>query len=176
MKTLKTIFLLVSVLTLSCSENDGSEDEQQSTQGSISIAFTNGGGFAMENIVATISNYYETSQTLSINITADTEGPSGGKLTLTVVDNDTTFQALVNGTKFPIGDTSKSFYATLRYVDNSSTFTGISGSLDISTIEDNLNGDADKLRLNAVFSSFDGSVIMNSTISDLILDCFECAG
>lgn len=176
MKTLKSILLLVFLFTLSCSENDSSEDEQQQTQGSISIAFTSGGGFVMENIVATLSNYYETDKTLSMNITADAEGPGGGKLTLTIVDNDSAFQALVNGNQFPIGDTTKSFYATLRYVDNTSTFTGATGSLDIISFQANLDGNSNKALLSAVFSSSDGTVIMNSTISDLILNCLECAG
>ncbi|GGD21857.1 hypothetical protein [Hyunsoonleella pacifica] len=176
MKILKSILLLVFVFTLSCSESENSEEEQQQTQGSISIAFTNGDGFVMENIVATLTNYYETDQTLNINITADAEGPSGGKLTLTIVDNDDSFQALVNGSQFPIGDNTKSFYATLRYVDNTSTFTGATGSLDIRSFQANLNGNSNKALLSAVFSSSDGTVIMNSTISDLILNCIECAG
>lgn len=170
MKTIKIFALFLILINLSCSDSDDSQEEQLA-QGSISIAFTDGGGFVMENIKATVSNDYTTSNTLSINVTASAEGSSGGRLTLNIVDNDDSLKALVKDNKIPIGDTSKSFYATVKYIDNSREFNGLIGAFEV----DNYVSNGKTAVLSGTFSSTnDNFVNILSSINSLILNCPSC--
>lgn len=172
MKTIKTLVLFLFLINLSCSKSDDTQEEQNSP-GSVSIAFTNGGGFVMENIKATVSNDYTSSNKLTVNITGSAEGSSGGSFTMSIVDNDDNFSALAKDNSIPFGNTTKSFYATARYTSNSIDFEGLTGTLDVTKYEENTNSKT--ALLNATFSPSNGSgVIMLGTISGLVLRCTSC--
>lgn len=170
MKLLKTLFLLLLLVSFSCSEKENTEEEQQQTEGAVSFTFADGRSFIVENVNATVTNLYSFSDTKTITITGTAGG--SGELTLTLVDKDNDFKAVVNENEFPFGDTSKSFYATIRYVDNSSTFTGGAGTFDILDYEENTNSGTSKL--SGIFNTANNSTWMLGNISELVIRCLEC--
>ncbi len=93
----------------------------------------------MENIKATVSNNYKTSNKLTVNITGSAEGSSDSRLTMSIVDNDDSFNALAKDSSIPFGDTSKSYYVTATYVSNSRDVVGLAGTLDVTKYEENTN-------------------------------------
>ncbi|WP_298553391.1 hypothetical protein [uncultured Algibacter sp.] len=173
MKTIKTLALFLFVLTFSCSESNDSEDVKQQEQGSISIAFTDFGGFVMENIVATISNNYEATNNISINVKADAEGASG-KLTLTIVDNSD-IEAFKTGEEYAFSDNTAPIYVTASFVNINRDFTGSTGKLRITKFEENVNGNSKLIKISGTFNvTGTGFTTMLSTINDLILTCNSC--
>jgi hypothetical protein len=174
MKTIKTLALFLFVITFSCSESDDSnEEKQQLEQGSVSLAFTDGGGFVMENIVATVTSNYENSNTLSILIKANAED-SGGILTLNIVDNDASIEAFKFDDEYSYQNNVSSVYATATYVDSSRDFSGTVGRVRITKYQENVNGNSKATKISATFNITGNFVTMLGNISGLVLNCEEC--
>lgn len=166
--------LLLFVCILSCSESDDSKDDQQQAQGSVSFAFIDGGGFVMENIVATISNNYETTNTLTIRIKANSEGNSSGILTLNIVDNDANNEAFKIDEEYSYRSNADPIYLTATYVDTNTDFKGTTGRVRVSKYEENVNGNSKSIKINAIFNITGGFKTMLGNISGLVLNCEDC--
>lgn len=164
---------MVSLLTLitmfSCSTDEENQVELP-TQGNVSIALSNGAGFAVENLEATITNQYDIANTTTITITG-TAG-STGTIEITIVDNDNSFMALVNENSIPIGDTSLSFYATIEYESDNFNLSGQAGTLEIINYTE--FNDQNYSEIDATFSTAGNSNTMTSSILDIILNCESC--
>lgn len=170
MKLFKILCLLTVITAFSCSK-DTDDTSDLPTQGSISLALSNGAGFPVENLEATITKQYDTDKRTTITITG-TAG-SSGKVKITIVDNDDSFNAIVKDNSFPIGDTTKSFYMTVDYESDNFNLKGAGGTLKITNYSE-IN-DQNYSKLNATFSTVDNNFnTMASTISGLILNCTGC--
>lgn len=170
MKLLKMLILLSIITTFSCSK-DSEDNEELPAQGNVSLALSNGAGFVVENLVATISNQYDSANTSTITISG-TSG-SSGTVTITIVDNDNSFKALANGTDFTIGDTAQSFYATVEYQSDNFNLSGGAGTLKIINYTE--SNSQNYSEISATFSAAGPNFnTITSSILDLILDCTGC--
>jgi hypothetical protein len=159
MRLFKTLLFLTAITLFSCStdDNDGNNLPEQ---GNIALALSNGGGFSVENIEASISTLYDDSNMTSVTITG-TAGQTGN-IVITIIDNDGSFRALVNENSISIGDTSLSFYATVDF--ESDNF-----NLEIISYEE--FNDQNYAILSATFSAADSNFnTMTSSILDIVLD------
>lgn len=171
MKILKTVLLLTTFTFFACTTDD--EGDSQSglpEQGNVSLALSNGGGFVVENMQASVSALYDTSNTPTITITG-TAGNTGTIL-ITIVDNDNDFMALVNENAIPIGNTALSFYATVDYQSDNFTMEAGAGTLEIISYEE--FGNQNYAELSATFSAAGNFNTITSSILDVILSCESC--
>jgi len=170
MKLFKTLILLLILTTFSCSK-DSNGNSELPEQGNVSLALSNGAGFVVENLVATISNLYDSANATTVTITG-TAGASG-TIRIIIVDNDNSFQALVNDNVFPVGDTSMSFYATVDYESDNFSLNAGAGSLEITRYSE--FSDQNYSELSATFSAAGINFnTMTSSMLGLILDCTGC--
>lgn len=85
------MFLLFAIITTFTCSKDEEGSTELPMQGNISFALSNGAGFSVENIVAIVSKPYGSGNTSTITVTG-TAGASS-KVTITLVDNDSSFKA-----------------------------------------------------------------------------------
>jgi hypothetical protein len=169
MKSLKVLLLFALFTSFSCSE-DQEDTSIKPQQGSVSIALSNGGGFVIENLNAIISNHYGTDNTTDVSITG-TAG-SSGSIVITIIDNDGSFKALSKESSFPIGDTSKTYFATVKYASDNFNLDAGAGTITITSYTE--FKDEKYSVLDATFSAAGNSNTMTSSILGLILSCSEC--
>jgi len=124
MKLLKTVFLLLFVFTLSCSSSDDSDDQQQQ-DGTLSITFSDGRSFIMDDITATLSNN-ENSFPFAVQ-------DGGFYVTLNYIDNESTFNALT-GTLDILDFNANGNNSQLTAVFNTSNGNGLLMSGNLSAI------------------------------------------
>lgn len=166
MRLFKTLLFLTAITLFSCStdDNDGNNLPEQ---GNIALALSNGGGFSVENIEASISTLYDDSNMTSVTITG-TAGQTGN-IAITIIDNDGSFRALVNENSISIGDTSLSFYATVDFESDNFNLDAGAGTLEIISYEE--FNDQNYAILSATFSAADSNFnTMTSSILDIVLD------
>lgn len=166
MRFFKTLLFLTAITLVSCStdDNDGNNLPEQ---GNIGLALSNGGGFSVENIEASISSLYDDSNMTSVTITG-TAGQTGS-IAITIIDNDGSFRALVNENSISIGDTSLSVYATVDFESDNFNLNAGAGTLEIISYEE--FNDQNYAILSATFSAADSNFnTMTSSILDIVLD------
>lgn len=170
MKILNALFLITLITTYSCSNDTDETMTELPMQGNISLALSNGGGFVVENIVATVTKPYGSGNTSTITITGTAGG--SGKLKITLVDNDSSFKAFAKDNLIPVGATSESIYATIEFESNNFDLVAAAGTLEINGYTE-AKGQK-YTQLNATFSAAGGSNTMTSSISGLIINCTGC--
>ncbi|WP_396636879.1 hypothetical protein [Maribacter sp. R77961] len=170
MKSFRVLILLTFIITFSCSKDENGTSNLPE-QGSIALAFSNGAGFVVENIVATVSKPYGSSNTSTLTITGTAGG--SGNLKITLVDNDDSFKAFAEDNRIPVGATSESVYATIEYESDSFNLKGAAGTVIITGYTEASGQKYTELK--ATFSAAgEGFNTMTSTISSLILACNGC--
>lgn len=170
MKSFRVLILLTLIITFSCSKDDN-DTSNLPEQGNISLALSNGAGFVVENIVATVTKPYGSGNTSSITITGTAGG--SGNLQITLVDNDDSFKALAKDNKIPVGATSESVYATIEYESDNFNLNAAAGTVEINQYSE--TSDQKHTELDATFSAADSNFnTMTSSILDLILNCTGC--
>lgn len=172
MKILKMLLLLTAFILYSCStDDDGDSQSGLPEQGNIGLALSNGAGFPVENLQASVSAFYDSSSTPTITITG-TAG-STGTIVITIVDNDNDFMALVNENAIPIGNTTLSFYATVDFQSDNFTLNAGAGTLEILNYEE--FDTQNYAELSATFSAADSNFnTMTASLLGIILSCQGC--
>lgn len=170
MKTFKVIILSIILTTFSCSKDDS--DANLPEQGNIALALSNGAGYEVEDIVATVNKHYGQSDNIAITITGTTR--SNGQLKITLIDNDDSLKAIANEIDINVGDTSKTFYATIEYEDDTfGDFIAGAGTVKINGYEE--FGSKKYSVLKATFSAAGTNFkTMTSTIGSLVVKCTGC--
>ena len=171
MKLLKMLILVLILTTFSCSKDDN-ETSNLPEQGNISLALSNGAGFVVENIVATVSKPYGSGNTSTLTITG-TAAQGTANIQITLVDNDNSFKAFAKGNTLTVGATSESVYATIVYESDNFNLNGGAGTVIINGYTE--TSGQKYTELDATFSAAgDNFNTMTSSILDLIFNCKGC--
>lgn len=171
MKILNTLFLITLITTYSCSNDTDETMTELPMQGNISLALSNGGGFVVENIVATVTKPYGSGNTSTITITGTAGG--SGKLKITLVDNDDSSKAFAQDISIPLGSTTEPAYATIEYESDNFNLDASAGTVKINRYIE--TSGQKYTELNATFSATGSNFnTMTSSISGLILSCSGC--
>ncbi len=173
MKFHQLSFALLFLVLFSCSSDDNSSNQDSlPDQGSISLALSNGAGFPVEDISGIISNLYnDTINTADIFISG-TAGATGS-ITINVIDDDSSFRALVNENAFPVGDPTLSIFAAIDYSSDNFNLNAGAGTLEILNYEE--FPEQGYALLSATFSVSDANFnTMTSSMFDIVLVCQNC--
>ncbi len=170
MRVFKTLMVLTVITLVACSSDDDNQEAERPAQGTISLALSNGGGFVVENLQASISTLYSNAMTTTITLSGTAGG--SGNVVITIVDNDAAMQAIVSEGSIPVGNTSLPFYATVVFESNTFVLDATAGTLDIINYQE--FPDQNYAVLSATFSAAGNSNSMTSSILDIVLDCSGC--
>lgn len=170
MKSLKVLILFLIITTFSCSKDDNDQSGLPE-QGNISLALSNGAGFSVENIVATVSKPYGSGNTSTITVTGTAGG--SGKVKITLVDNDNSFKAFAKDNTLTVGATSESVYATIEYESDNFNLNGGAGTVIINRYTE--ASGQNYTELDATFSAAGSNFnTITSSIFGLIFICSGC--
>ncbi|WP_299112922.1 hypothetical protein [uncultured Winogradskyella sp.] len=181
MKFLKYLPLLLFVFMYSCSNSDDSEEGQQQENGSVSITFSDGRSYILDQINATYNDYYELGGQQQLKITATSSDPSvTGTLNIELYDNTSDNQNFVDGASVPFQITPADTFGTLNFIDNNSTFIASTGALEITHLVFNTGVNPENIIFSASIDTSNGSgLILLGNILNIKMFCAadaECGG